>query len=358
MRWRIVRAIARKDIVDGIKNLYILFSLLLPIGLSLLFRLIFPGMDKIVTLTVAIYDPGGSRLATGLRESPQVRLIEALSAQQVEDEVENKAIGGIVVPENLDTAIESGERLTLTVYLNARRGGGELLAFQRLVEQQVWALMDTEFPVHIVWTDVGASPGVRSQGEFNFGRYMLIVMVVMALSMSGTFVVPLLLVEEKEKHTLQALLLSPARPAEVTAGKALTGLVYALLIAGVLVGLNRGWVGNWPVTVLALLLGSLFMIAVGLLVGGLFRTTMQVNTWSSFIMLTLMSPSWLTVLNPPAPLEIAFRLIPTYYLVEALQLALAGAASPARVGPHLAVLAGSTLVVFAVVAWTLRREER
>ncbi|MCX7682083.1 MAG: ABC transporter permease [Anaerolineae bacterium] len=357
MRWHIVWAIARKDIVDGVKNLYVLFSLLLPIGMSLLFRLVFH-TDMTGSLTVAVYDPGSSRLVAGLHNSPQVQLIRAASAKEVEEKVKDRAIGGIVIPEDFDAAVAAGERPILTVYLNARRGSGELLAFQRLVEQQVWALVHAELPARIAWTDVSASPGLRSQGAFNFGLYTLILMMMLALSMTGTFVVPLLLVEEKEKHTLQALLLSPARPSEVTAGKALTGLVYTLLIVGVLVGLNRGWVGDWPVTILTLLLGSLLMIAVGLLVGGLFHTTMQVNTWSTLIMLVLVAPSWFTVVNLPVPLKMASALIPTYYLVEALQLALAGEASLARVGPHLAVLTASTLIAFAVVAWALRRGER
>ena len=65
MNWRAVLAITRKDVVDAVKNLYILFGLVLPIGLSLLFSLAFPGPDELATLTVAVHDPGGSRLVTG-----------------------------------------------------------------------------------------------------------------------------------------------------------------------------------------------------------------------------------------------------------------------------------------------------
>ena len=104
--------------------------------------------------------------------------------------------------------------------------------------------------------------------------------------------------------------------------------------------------------------GALFTVAVGLLMGGLFRTTMQVNTWASFVMLGLMAPSWFTALVLPTPVEQILRLIPTHYLTQALGLSLAGKASLARVGGHLAALAGSTIVVLAAVVWTLRREKR
>ena len=52
-------------------------------------------------------------------------------------------------------------------------------------------------------------------------------------------VVPLLLVEEKEKRTLDFLLASPASLKEIVAGKALTGVAYTVLIAGLLLFVNR-----------------------------------------------------------------------------------------------------------------------
>jgi len=136
--------------------------------------------------------------------------------------------------------------------------------------------------------------------------------------------------------------------------KALTGLTYGLLIAGALIILNRGWMGDWPVTLLAVLPGALPKVMVGLPMGGLFRTIRQVNTWSSIVMLALMAPSWFPMISLPTSLETAFRLIPTHYVVETLSLSLASEASLSQVGGRLAVLAGSAVLVFAAVVWTLR----
>jgi ABC-2 type transport system permease protein len=358
MKRRVILAIARKDIVDSVKNLYILGGILMPIVLSLLLRIAFPSSGELGVLTIAVHDPDGSRLATGLRASPQVKLLEVASRDLLAEQVEKNAVGGLALPSGFDAAVEAGEQPELTVYLNQRRVGYERTAFMRLVEQQVWALAEAERPARITWTDVAVSPGARERDELNFDQYLLTMFLVMALSMIGAFVVPLLLVEEKEKHTLQVLLVSPASPAEVAAGKALAGLFYSLLTAGVLIGLNRGWTGNWPVTILALLLGALFLIAVGLLMGGFLHTTMQVNTWTGIVILVLMSPSWFTPMSLPAVLDAALRLMPTYYLTQALGLALAGKASLAQAGGHLAVLLGSAIVAFAAVIWKLRREDR
>jgi len=358
MNWRVILVIARKDIVDAVKNLYILFCLVLPIGVSLLLRLIFAGPDDLGTLTVAVYDPTGSHLVTELRALPQVHLLEVDTAQQLTAEVERNAVGGLALPVNLDAAVDAGEQPEITVYLNRQRGGGGMAAFQRLVEQQVWAMTGRAMPVHIVWADVAAPAGLQTEGTLRLDLYLITLFLVVVLAMTGAFVVPLLLVEEKEKHTLEFLLVSPAGPAEVVAGKALTGLVYSLLIAGILITLNQGWVGDWPVALLAVLLGALFTVAVGLLMGSIFRTTMQVNTWSSIVMLVLMVPSWLTVLRIPTALEAALRLIPTHYLVEVLKLALAGESSLVRVWDDLALLLASVVFAFAAVVWVLRREDR
>jgi len=358
MNWRVVWAIARKDIVDAIKNLYILFALVLPVAMSLLLGVIFPSQEEIQTMTIAVYDPGASRLVSSLRELPDIRVREVASAEELAEVVRKDAAGGLIVPAGFDAAVSAGQQPDLTVYLNRRRGGGELAVFQRMVEQQVWAVVDQPFPAKISWTDLGNPAGIQKPGGFQFQAYLLILFLVMSLAMVGTFVVPTLLVEEKEKHTLDALLISPARPAEVVAGKALTGLLYSLLIAGVLIVLNRGWTGNWPMTVLALLLGSLFVVAVGLLMGGLFHTTNQVNTWSSIVMLALMIPSWSGVFGNPPMMERLFDLVPTHYMANVLQLSMAGEAALGRVWMDLAALGGSTILALGAVLWVLRRQSR
>jgi len=357
MNWRAIWAITRKDIVDAFRNLYILFGLVLPIGMSLLFRLLFSELDELGTLTIAVYDPGGSYLVAELWEMPEVRLLEVNSPEQLSDRVEQEAVGGLALPLGFDADVAAGKRPELTVYVNARRGGGERFAFLTLVERKLWTLDGRESPALATFVSVSRLGGTRDPVEFDFERYLLVVALIMALAMTGALVVPTLLVEEKEKHTLDALLVSPASPADVVASKALTGLVYSLLTTGVLIAMNRGWEGNWPVTVVAILLGALFMVMVGLLMGGIFHTTAQVNTWSSLVMLTLTMPSWFTILPVPALLQTALRLNPTHYVVEALSLSLAGEASLMQVGGHLAVLAGSAVLVFIAVVWTLRRLE-
>ncbi|MGH9908707.1 MAG: ABC transporter permease, partial [Pyrinomonadaceae bacterium] len=173
-------------------------------------------------------------------------------------------------------------------------------------------------------------------------------------SMTGALVVPLLLVEEKEKRTLDFLLTSPASLTDIIGGKALTGVAYSLLIAGLLLAINRQLIGNWQLTLLTILFGLLFIVAVGLLMGSLFQNTMQVNTWASLVLFVLIAPSFPSAGLPEA-LGTAMRFIPTYYLTDALKLSLSGTAT-SRLWGNLAVVLACTLIAFAAANWALRRE--
>lgn len=357
MNWHAVLAIARKDMLDALKNQWLLIGLITPIAMSLIFRVVFPGVDESEKLKVVIHDPGNSRLAAALRQSPEVELVEVALEAQLAAEVEEGAVGGLVVPTGFDAAVDGGERPELTVYRNVR-AGFELIAFRRLVETQVWSLTGQELPARLDFVDVPEWLIGQSSEEFQIDVYVLTLMMVLGLGMTGSVIVPTLLVEEREKHTLQVLLTSPAGPAEVALAKALTGMVYSLLIAGVLILMNRGWEGDWPITLLSVALGSLFMVAVGLLMGMLCHTTTQVNTWATVVLLAMMIPvMFVGVTRPPAVLETATQFIPTYYLADALNRSLSGHASLTRVGVDLAALSGCALVILAVVISRLRRRE-
>jgi len=362
MNARTILAIAWKDILDAIKNRYLLMSLILPIGLSFLFQLIFGGVANTGKFRVSVYDPGHSRLTAQLRDVETLTLVEVDSLDALNEEVAGDSVGGIIIPANFDADVDLGKQPELTVYLNIRKAGGELAVFRDIVYQQVWTMREEGAPVRLVWTttdvpeDEIAESGIRKEG-FRMDFYLLVMFLVMSLTMTGSFVVPLLLVEEKEKHTMEFLLVAPVTPAEIAAGKAVTGLAYSLLSAGMLILLNKGISGSWPVTLLAVVLGALFLVMAGLLMGTLLHTMMQINTWSTIVMMVLLAPSWLSVLQPPALIDKIIRLIPTFYLVELLNQSLTGTVALSDAAWRLGLIAVSTLVMFGIVIWVMRRQE-
>jgi ABC-2 type transport system permease protein len=351
----VVAAIARKDIVDAVRNRYLLVAILTPLFVAILFRLLTPGLNSLSTMSIVVHDPGDSQLVSELRASPQINLIKAGSAEGVATEVESsKAIGGLVIPTTFDADVAAGKQPELTVYVNNKENSIKQSAFRQLLEQRVLGLVKP-IPARLVWIDVAKEEGAQPQVGFNLNQMLFPLLLLITFGMSGALVVPLLLVEEKEKRTLDFLLTSPATLTEIVTGKAITGVVYSLLIAGVLLALNHKLIGNWPFTLLTLFSGLLFVVAIGLLMGSLFQNTMQVNTWASLVLIVLMAPSF-PMPGLSATLETASRLIPTYYFVEALKLSLAGTVS-AQLGKHLVVVLGCTLLALLAAIWGLHRQQ-
>lgn len=77
MNLRAVTAIARKDLVDAIRNRYLLGALLTPLFVAVLFRVLLPGLTTVNDLTIVVHDPQQSRLVSELRTAPPVKLVEA-----------------------------------------------------------------------------------------------------------------------------------------------------------------------------------------------------------------------------------------------------------------------------------------
>jgi ABC-2 type transport system permease protein len=356
---RIILIIARKDLVDAVKNQLLFLSLLMPILLWLIFRLVFSDMSGMGTMKIAVHDEANSRLVIELRNLPGVALSELENEQQLMEFVQKQATGGLAIPAGFDEALAGNQNPLLTVYINSRSGGGGIQAFQTLIDQQLWKLAGHDsLPAQIRVIDTaGSKPGLIGSG-INIDRLMSVMLLVLSIVGIGVFVVPSLLVEEKEKQTLKFLLVSPAGPVEVVAGKALVGLVACLVIVGSMMILNKSWNGSWSVTLLALILGSLFAILVGLAMGGFFKTIAQVNTWSSVLLIVLLLPTWVAVMPLPDPFGLIVRLVPSYYLVDLLNQSMAGNTTFGSVWSSLIVLVICTAVAFSVVVWTVKREDR
>lgn len=354
MNLSVVSAITRKDLVDAIRHRYLLTALVTPLFVALLFRVLLPDVNNNKILTIVVHDAGGSGLVAELRKTPQIGVIEASSADATASEVKNRnAIGGLVVPAGFDADLAASKQPELTVYVNNQKTVFEQAAFRRLLDQMVRSFAKQPEPARLVWVDVDKGADDQKRGGTSLDQILLPLLLILTFGMTGAFVVPLLIVEEKEKRTLDFLLSSPASLSEIIAGKALTGVAYTLLIAGLLLGINRQFIKNWSLTSLTILLGLLFVVGVGLVIGSLLKNTMQVNTWASLVLILLLAPSFPSI-GITAWFDKAMRFIPTYYLSEALKLSMAGTVS-SQLWMYLAVLLGCTFIVFFAAAWALHR---
>ena len=68
----VVAAITRKDVVDAIRNRYLLTALITPLFLAVLFRILLPGPNPRNLLTVVVYDPANSVVVAAIRQAQEI----------------------------------------------------------------------------------------------------------------------------------------------------------------------------------------------------------------------------------------------------------------------------------------------
>lgn len=117
--------------------------------------------------------------------------------------------------------------------------------------------------------------------------------VLLLAGMAGIYVPSMLVAEEREKRTLQVLMLSPATPAEVFIGKGLMTLVMTLLFALITYILAGVPAARIPVLLLFFALGVAACIPLGMIVG-------------------LFAPNVLSTGLVGMPLYLAFILLPPF----------------------------------------------
>ena len=190
---------------------------------------------------------------------------------------------------------------------------------------------------------------------------MFVLMVTIIILTMGLALAPLLFVEERQAHTLEVLLVSPARITEVIGGKAIAGVFYCLLAALVIFFLNRLLVVHWGVAILAVVLGSAFAVAVGLLVGMGSDNPTTVSLWGTLLLLVFFGLAFLYAvpnLNWSPFFETLVVYLPTVAMVEMLGIALAGEFSPGQLWVNAAALLTAVLIAIGLMGWRLRLTER
>jgi ABC-2 type transport system permease protein len=348
---RIIGAIAAKDITDALKNRGTLTSILMVLvmmalykGMPLLHQAVRPNM-------LVLYDLGHSRLAVQLEESPDVALYPVTSLAALEQFLgsEDTPVLGLMLPPDVDQALESQGDVQLTGTVDHWVSDANVAAMQASFERQLSDLIGK--PVRL---QVEKGP-VYTQPDGGHA-YTIALMLTLVVTMVGLFLVPYLVMEERETKTLNALLLSPAGSPHVAAGKALAGLFYCLVASAAMMALSTALVVHWGLLLLAVVLASLLTVALGLLLGSLFEVRQQMGLWAFVLAQPLILPAAIVPTSLlPERANAVLGLIPTVALSKIVRVSLSAQAPWAEWGWQAALVAAWIAVLLAAVSWRLRR---
>jgi len=360
MRIPIIAAIFRKDVVDAVRDSRVLVSLLTPIVLAILYNSIFPE-ERLVEAKIAFAGPENSALVRSLEERAGQTV--SLKLRHVDSDVEARHLvvtqdvdAAFVLPADVDDAIRQGRRPTITL-IQPAEGSSSANFVSASLEAGIRALSGQP-PIATVAVErvqAGtAEAGVL--GELGARRYFVLATVVMMLGMIAVLAVPIILTEEAEKKTLDALLLV-ANYREVIIGKALVGLAYSAVSVTLMLGLTRLQPVDIPTFVIGTGMLAVSLIGLGLLLGGLFKTAGQVYTWSSVLLLPIIGPAFVAGLPVPGALDLALRAFPTFQGMRVMTNGLAGRALFTDIWISYAVLLAWVAIAYGALAWRLSRRE-
>lgn len=353
---RVILAITLKDSVDAVRNRTLLSVLVAVLLMVALFRAL-PAFRDEGKPALAVVDPGQSAVVDRWAESGQFELHRTASRQELEDFLggEETAALGLLLPPDFDQQVQSETPLVLEGHVDHWVRDAETDEIRSTFETQLTAL--TGCPVRI---------DVSNDTVFTHPRGLRPVttsfLMVYALVVVGLMIAPNLMIEEKELKTMDALLISPASAGQIVSAKALTGLLYCLLAAALVLVASAPMVVHWDIALLAAVCGSLFTVSVGLLLGVVLNARQQLIVWSAVLMFPLFVPviasEVLPDLQVPALVGQVISLLPTVAVAEATRWALSGQVPWVEIGWGLAVTVAWAIPLLALVAWIVRRSDR
>lgn len=354
---RIIWAIALKDIGDAIENRTTL-SIMLGTATMMAFSLAVPlllGLRD--TPTAIVYDPDRSALIRGLttRDEFRLRLVDSREEMEVIVGESSNPVLGLVLSSEFHEAAGSGEAVQVDGYVPHWADPvevAELVAFfEQELEKAGWQT------VHVNVEGHAAYPAIDADGQ----PFMVAMNLSVMILIIGIALVPHLLVEEKETHTFEALMVSPARFSQVVIGKALAGVFYCLVAALIVLLFSARLFVHWDVIVLAVVLGAAFAVAVGLLLGALIDNPTTINLWMSLVIMFFLVPMLLEKLGSsklPTIVQTIIPWVPSVTFSKLIAFSMAGELRAAPVLPNVVALAGAVAILLALVVWRVQRSDR
>lgn len=365
MHPRMMLAMVRKDALDIWLDKSKLSALLAPLFLGLLWLIIsqLTGSGQPAPTTLLVYNPGQSSLPQFVSSSlSAAKITEATSADEVSAAFDANGAHsydvGLIIPADFEQQLQAGGQPQVTLYLN----GANLDAQQRSILQGVVlyyarTVATPHPPLNLVTQAINTSPKPATTPP-SLGTIYSVLMLPLSVVV-GLSIMPGLVIEEKEKKTLRWLMVSPASLSDILLGKLLVTLAYQLVISVGAMALLGSFRGNIPLLLLYILLGAFLAMALGLLFGVLFQTASAAGVVGGLSAFLFILPA---VIIPLAPfiasnaITTLVKALPTYYLADGANNAIQRVGSLGTNLLDVGVILATTLLVFLLAVWMLRRQ--
>lgn len=351
---RIIWAITAKDITDAIKNkivqgvlIGVAFLMLSSQALSLLMGL----RDESAAYFL---DQGKSIAIKDVVRSHELNFYPRDDLSSLKDAVSKSAEPaiGIVIPVNFDEQVTAGGNIQLHAFYAHWPKSDSIAEVVAYFEEHLSGMTGADIRIDMSVNQVyPPAQGVGYPMMVAFG-------MVLGVMTVGFILTPYLIVDEKDTHTLEALLISPARTMHLLIGKSLVGLFYSVIASSLIFILSWRWIVHWDIILLAIVLGGLSAVSVGLLVGILFDTPTNVNMFVGLLLAVFLVPMYLwTSLAPKLSpfLQSAISALPSIAMYKLVRLSFTETPTLNIFWINVVVLLTWMFLMLGLTAWRIRR---
>jgi hypothetical protein len=305
------------------------------------------------TPVAIVYDPTRSTQIKALITREEFRLRLADSAEEVQIAVGEAAevMLGLVLPPDF----AGGETMDVEGYVVHWAKPAQVAEIVAFFEEQLSRATWQEVHIHTEDNVVYPPPDAGGQP---FMLSMTLTVVILTL---GLALVPILLLDEKESHTLDALLISPARLDQVMVGKVIVGVFYCLVACAVAFAFNHKYIVHWGVALVPVVLGALFASGLGLLLSSWLDNAATINLWMTGVLLVLLIPMLMIMVNSskisPAIQE-ALAWTPSVLISSMLKATMTGTLWEAPLLGYATALLGINALVYGMIGLRVRGMDR
>lgn len=345
-----IAVLLRKELSTGARSFIFVFSIVVPVVLTLLVNLLF-GRVFTDTPRLGLVDLGSSSLVVQVESLSSLQARRYGNAPALREAVASGAVDmGLILPGELDEALSSGESIGLVAYV----WGESLLKNRVLIGAALVNLLHEvagdQPPLEITTETVGT-------GEvLPWADRVLPFVVLMAIIVGGVMVPATSLVNEKQKHTLTAVTVTPTSLGEVFLAKGMVGALVSLLMGIAVLLLNR-LMGEQPMLLVGILaLGAIMAATLGIILGAFVNDVNSLFAVIKSMGILLYAPA-LVYLFPAIPQWIG-RIFPTYYMIQPVIAITQQGGSWSDVRLEIGVLIAMIVLLLLVTAAVARRLAR
>jgi len=350
MSFKSIYTIFLKDLRSSISDKTILLIIVIPLLVSIAIPLLMMQVGS-MNASVAVYDEGNNSEFIAYMESLDFYNVTTVNSMEMLNEtiVNGDASSAIIIPANFSDDLEKGIRPSMDIWINPTKT--DSVIFSSTYKEVLMNYTKQQFPVNISLSIIGTA---ESGGASLVSSTGLIPMVILLTTvLLGVSILPYTLTTEKEKKTLDAILVSPASEKDVIYGKMLFGRALTMAVSLLVLAINNGFAGNPVATVLFTLLGSTAFVGIGLLIGSYSNTYTTASVISSIVMLPMiLIPSFAALSDSVAMIA---KVLPSTYMYNGLSDSMYGNGTLSGTLTGLAALVVFNAAIYALTIFVIRK---